>query len=282
MVFRFLQSAAACISRAKRGWLCLALAASLCACAGQNNALPANAPTVTIGIDPFEPYCYLDGNGQYAGIDIDLATEAFTRLGYKIEIQEINWPDKDDLLQDGTVDCLWACFSMNGREDLYQWSGPYMSSRQVVAVRADSNIHELADLAGKRIGVQATTKGEGLFLGKIPSDLPAAGQVSSYAITGDMFAALRKGYVDAICGHEALVAGWVAGWVGTETIAYRLLDESPLQTELGVAFAKGTHAELSLALTQTLEQMQYDGTMGQILEKYGIDAQKAMGGDENA
>ena len=256
----------------------LAQAAGLCGCAGQNNALPADAPTVTIGIDPFEPYCYLDANGQYAGIDVDLATEAFTRLGYKVEFQEINWPDKDSLLQDGTVDCLWACFSMSGRADQYQWSGPYMYSRQVVAVRADSNVHDLADLAGKRIGVQATTKGEGLFLGKIPSDLPAAGQVSSFATTEDMFAALRKGYVDAVCGHEALVAGWI----GTETIAYRLLDESPLKTELGVAFAKGTHAELSAALTQTLEQMQYDGTTGRILEKYGVDAQKAMGGDENA
>lgn len=282
MVFRFLQSAAACVSRAKRGRLCLALAvvlaASLCACAGQNNSLPANAPTVTIGIDLFEPYCYLDDDGQYAGIDVELATEAFTRLGYNVEIQEINWPDKDSLLQDGTVDCLWTCFSMNGRADLYQWSGPYMCSRQVIAVRAGSNIYDLADLAGKRIGVQATTKGEGLSLGKIPSDLPAAGQVSSFATTEDMFAALRKGYVDAVCGHEALVAGWIS----TETIAYRLLDESPLKTELGVAFAKGTHAELSTALTQTLAQMQYDGTTGRILEKYGIDAQNAMGGDENA
>ena len=81
MIFRFLRSAmAACISRAKRGGLCLALAAGLCACAGQNNALPANAPTVTIGMDPFEPYCYLDSNGQYAGIDVELATEAFSRL----------------------------------------------------------------------------------------------------------------------------------------------------------------------------------------------------------
>lgn len=283
MIFRFLRSAvAACISRAKRGGLCLALAAAraagLCACAGQNNALPANAPTVTIGMDPFEPYCYLDSNGQYAGIDVELATEAFSRLGYKVEFQEINWPDKDSLLQDGTVDCLWACFSMNGRADQYQWSGPYMYSRQVVAVRADSNIHDLADLAGKRIGVQATTKGEGLFLGKIPSDLPAAGQVSSFATTEDMFAALRKGYVDAVCGHEALLAGWI----DTETIAYRLLDESPMKSELGVAFAKGTHAELSAALTQTLEQMQYECTTGRILEKYGVDAQKAMGGDENA
>lgn len=41
-------------------------------------------------MDPFEPYCYLDSNGQYAGIDVDLATEAFSRLGYKVEFQEIN------------------------------------------------------------------------------------------------------------------------------------------------------------------------------------------------
>ena len=46
---------------------------------------------------------------------------------------------------------------MSGRETKYQWAGPYMYSRQVVAVRADSDIQSLSDLAGKRIGVQATT-----------------------------------------------------------------------------------------------------------------------------
>ena len=271
------------MSRAKVYGLLMALAmlfmAGLCACSAQPHSAAETAPqTIVVGIDVFDPYSYLDRNGQFAGIDVELATEAFSRLGYTPEFRTISWPDKNNLLSDGTIDCIWSCFSMNGRETNYQWAGPYMYSRQVVAVRADSNIHDLADLAGKRIGVQATTKGEGLFLGKIPSDLPAAGQVSSFATTEDMFAALRKGYVDAVCGHEALLAGWI----DTETIAYRLLDESPMKSELGVAFAKGTHAELSAALTQTLEQMQYEGTTGRILEKYGVDAQKAMGGDENA
>lgn len=180
MIFRFLRSAAAaCISRAKRGGLCLALAAALaaglCACAGQNNALPANAPTVTIGMDPFEPYCYLDSNGQYAGIDVELATEAFSRLGYKVEFQEINWPDKDSLLQDGTVDCLWACFSMNGRADQYQWSGPYMYSRQVVAVRADSKHPRLGGLGGQAHRRAGHHQGRGAVFGQDPLRLAGGG-----------------------------------------------------------------------------------------------------------
>ena len=39
------------------------------------------------------------------------------------------------------------------REEIYRWAGPYMVSRQVVAVDADSSIRTLSDLAGKTIDV---------------------------------------------------------------------------------------------------------------------------------
>ena len=132
------------------------------------------------------------GTGRFAGIDVELATEAFSRLGYTPEFRTISWPDKNNLLSDGTIDCIWSCFSMNGRETNYQWAGPYMYSRQVVAVRADSDIQSLSDLAGKRIGVQATTKAESLFLGEISSLLPEVKQVNSFETTEDMFAALSQ------------------------------------------------------------------------------------------
>lgn len=141
---------------------------------------------IVVGIDVFDPYSYLDRNGQFAGIDVELATEAFSRLGYTPEFRTISWPDKDNLLSDGTIDCIWSCFSMNGRETKYQWAGPYMYSRQVVAVRADSDIQSLSDLADKRIGVQATTKAESLFLGEISSLLPEVKQVNSFETTEDM------------------------------------------------------------------------------------------------
>ena len=269
------------MSRAKVYDLFMALAmlfmAGLCACSAQPHSAAETAPqTIVVGIDVFDPYSYLDRNGQFAGIDVELATEAFSRLGYTPEFRTISWPDKNNLLSDGTIDCIWSCFSMNGRETNYQWAGPYMYSRQVVAVRADSDIQSLSDLAGKRIGVQATTKAESLFLGEISSLLPEVKQVNSFETTEDMFAALRKGYVDAVAGHEALVAKWT----NLDESGYRVLSESPYSSELGVAFAKDTHEDLAVQLTQTLEDMKQDGTIGRVAEKFGLDAEKTVWGEQ--
>ena len=151
-----------------------------------------------------------------------------------------------------------------------------MYSRQVVAVRADSDIQSLSDLAGKRIGVQATTKAESLFLGEISSLLPEVKQVNSFETTEDMFAALRKGYVDAVAGHEALVAKLT----NPDESSYRVLAESPYSSELGVAFAKDTHEDLAVQLTQTLEDMKQDGTIGRVAEKFGLDAEKTVWGEQ--
>ena len=43
------------------------------------------------------------------------------------------------------------------------------------------------------------------------------------------------------------------------------------QSELGVAFEKGTQEELADELSKTLQQMHQDGTTERILEKYGIN-----------
>lgn len=85
------------------------------------------------------------------GIDVDLATEAFGRMGYKIEIIPISWEQKKKLLENGEIDCIMGCFSMKGRLDDYQWAGPYMISRQVVAVNPNSDIYKLSDLKGKNL-----------------------------------------------------------------------------------------------------------------------------------
>ena len=230
--------------------------------------------TIVIGYDSFEPYIYQDVNGDMAGIDVEIARQAFGELGYEPVFRMINWEDKDSYLADGTIDCLWACFTMTDREDKYQWAGPYMYSRQTVAVRDDSGISELSDLAGKRVAVQATTKAETVFLYAEEYGLPEVERVVSLSTTDEMFAILRKGYVDAIAGHEGLIGKIVND--GTDT--YRMLEKSIYMSELGVAFEKGTHQELSEQLTEVLETMKTDGSIGQIAEKYGLDAEKVIGG----
>ena len=115
-------------------------------------------PELIIGSDNYEPYNYLDDDGKPVGIDVELAEAVCEQLGYTPVFQYIVWDKKDEYLDNGKVDCLWGSFTMNGREDEYQWAGPYLYSRQVIAVRTDSKIRNISDLAGKRVAVQATTK----------------------------------------------------------------------------------------------------------------------------
>ena len=258
----------------------LALAVSLlCGCSDQSRqASNDNAKKIIVGIDKFEPYSYLDMDGNYTGVDIEIASKVFHRLGYEPEFKFITWSEKNTYLADGTIDCIWSCYSMNDREDKYQWAGPYMYSRQVIAVRSDSDIQTFDDLAAKNIGVQDTTRAAELFLHILDSDLPEAKQVNCFATTEDMFAALRKGYVDAISGHEALINELITNGKGR----YRLLEESPYVSKIGVAFEKGTHVELTQKIDERIKEMSEDGTIGSIAEKYGLDADKVViGGDSD-
>lgn len=97
-------------------------------------------PKITIGCDDYAPFSYMDVNGNVTGIDVELATEAFDRMGYQVEIEFINWEEKKDLLANGSIDCIWSSFTMDGREDEYKWAGPYMKSNQVIAVNVDSDV----------------------------------------------------------------------------------------------------------------------------------------------
>ena len=113
---------------------------------GSKNA--QNLPEIIVGSDDYPPFNYSDENGQPTGIDVDLAKEAFGRMGYQAVFKQINWEEKQDLLEDGEIDCIWGSFSIDGREKEYKWAGPYMVSRQVVAVNEESVIFTVQDLDG--------------------------------------------------------------------------------------------------------------------------------------
>ena len=113
------------------------------------------------------------------GIDVELATEAFKRMGYQVEVVQIDWEEKKELVESGEIDCIMGCFSMEGRLDDYRWAGPYIASRQVVAVNENSDIYKLSDLEGKNLAVQSTTKPEGIFLNRTDERIPKLGNLIS-------------------------------------------------------------------------------------------------------
>lgn len=244
---------------------------SLCGCAAkQEQALPQ----LIIGCDDYEPYHYTDADGDHAGLDVELAQEACARMGYEPVFVEIDWDARDDLLARGEIDCLWSCYAMDGQEDQYAWVGPYMRSRQVVAVLADSTIGSLADLEGKRIAVRVGGKAEALFLNRTDDRIPQVQNVYSLNETDEISTALRNDYVDAIADYAATVRLSLQ----SSGVDYRFLEEDLLRLSLGVAFAKDSDAALRDALAAALDEMRTDGTTAQILGHYGVDTVRALGG----
>lgn len=229
-------------------------------------------PKLVVGSDVYPPFNFVDENGRPTGIDVELAKEAGRRMGYKVDFEIINWENKNELLERGSVDCLWGSFSMSGREEQYNWAGPYMVSRQVVVVTKNSSIHRLADLEGKLIAVQTTTKPEEIFMKHTHPGIPRVKKIYSMEDRELTYAMLGKGYVDALAMHESAVLQYNKD-VGTD---YRILEEPILVTGIGVAFARNDKRGIAEELNRTLQKMRADGTMKKIVEKYLGDADRYL------
>ena len=162
--------------------------------------------TLIVGFDAeYPPFGYKDDNGEYVGFDLDLAQEVCDNLGWELVKKPINWDSKDMELNSGNIDCIWNGFTMNGREDDYEWSKPYMKNNQVFVVRGDSDINSEADLAGKNVEVQTDSSAEAALNDN--SELTSTfGSLTPVADYNTAFMDLESGAVDAIAMDDVVAS----------------------------------------------------------------------------
>lgn len=225
-----------------------------------------------VGFDQdFPPYGYVGNDGNFTGLDLDLAAEVASRNGWEIEYKPINWDAKDLELSSGSINCIWNGFTMEGREDGYTFTDPYMDNTQVVVVRANSGITSIADLAGKTVLTQADSSAYTLLSAGGDQEALAKtfGQLQTTPDYNTAFMELESGAVDAVAIDQPVAKFQVADKGSTFTI----LSESLSSEHYGVGFLKG-NTELRDKVEATLKQMTADGTAKKICEKYadqGID-----------
>ena len=243
---------------------------------GQEAAEEASGdrPVITVGSEDYPPFIDMDNNGEPTGLDIDILKEAFDRIGYDIRLVEMDWEDKDDLLESGAVDCVTGGFTINGREDDYLWVGPYMNSNQVVVVNQTGDIASLQDLAGKTVALQASSIAEELLLEHSDPRLPEGIEVFSYEDNALPFAALGCDYIDALVADEPAVIQYMKDY---ETV-FTILEEPVMYASVGTAFAKDGDAELCARVNAVMDEMRADGTLAQIISRYFEDAERYLGG----
>lgn len=233
----------------------------------QGGALPA----LRIGVDILKPFCYVDTNGDYAGIDADIATEACRRAGYQPVFTELPWAERDHYLEDGEVDCLWTAFIIDGREEQYLWTDSYMESDLRLMVDMRSPSQSLDDFRGPGgIAVRAGSRSEELLLGRKNAEGEAV-KVHAYGSYVMAQTAFVKAYVDMLAGHELALRQVMTERPDT----YKYL-AAPLSTShLGVGFQKDSDPAARDALNTALHAMQQDGALSAILQRYESDASSA-------
>lgn len=247
----------------------MAFMTTLCGCGDNPAESESRLPELVIGSDYYSPFVFHNDKGEFAGIDVELATEVCRQLGYKATFRTINWAEKNTLLENGEVDCLWGCFTLTGREDDYSWTLPYMNSRQVVAVFEKSGINKIADLEGKSVAVQATTKPDEIFSdgGGENSRIPKLKTLNCFPSMAYTFAAINGGYVDAIAGHEEAIIEYMK----TSSVSLRILDEPLLEVQIGVAFLKGTNADMIEKINKNFLILRNNGYLSKLYSSYGLN-----------
>lgn len=232
-----------------------------------SHAKNASLKTLNVGSDLYPPFVYSDEYGNIVGLDVEILTEALARIGYKPKYQLIDWEKKEELLASGELDCVMGSFSMTGRENEYRWAGPYLASRQVVAVDPQSDIYTLADLEDKVVAVQSTTKPEDILLNHTNENVPQIKELYSFSDRSYLNPALVEGLVDAIAAHESSLLTYEKDY----GVTYRILDEPLLEVGLGTAFDINDTRGIDVKLAHAYQEMLADGTMERLVSKYFDD-----------
>ena len=237
--------------------------------------------TFTVGFDAeFPPYGYRDDNGEYVGFDLDLAAEVCKRQGWELVKQPIDWDAKDMELSSGAIDCIWNGFTMNGREDAYTWTEPYVDNSQVFVVAAASGIQNKEELAGKVVAVQKDSSALAALNDEENADNIALrdsfAQLIEYADYNTAFMDLEQGAVDAVAIDIGVAQYQIAQREAGKFVMLQGEDNKLAVEQYAVGFLKGND-ELRDTVQKTLDEMAADGTFTQIAEKWGLTDSVCLG-----
>ena len=220
-----------------------------------------------VGIDAeYAPMGFRDESGEIVGFDIDLAKETARHMGVEFEFRPIEWSRKVDELNSGRIDIIWNGLDITAeRKENILYSKPYMDNRQILLVKADSNlsIYSEYDLADKRVGTQSGSSSETYveYNEELRNSLK---EFRTYGSFKTAFRDLESGVIDVLIVDE--IAGrYHMSKVPNKFKALEITIGSA--TSIGIGF-RVTDVALRDEVQDALNKMIKDGTAKKISEKW--------------
>lgn len=219
--------------------------------------------TLAVGFDQsYPPYGYVGDDGKFTGFDLELAKAVCDKNGWNLKLEAIDWDAKDALIGSGAINCIWNGFTMEGREDKYTFSEPYMYNEQVIVVKAGSDIKTEKDLSGKIVITQV----DSAALDVLENDKAALAKTFKALDTiGDYnnaFMQLESGMVDAVACDLSIASYQMAAKPNAYVKVVVLTPE-----HYAVGFKKGD-TELAKQVSDTLKKLDDEGVVKKLCDKY--------------
>ena len=210
----------------------------------------------------FPPYEMTDDNGNYIGIDVEVAQAIADKLGLELVIDNMEFTAALEAAQQGKADMVMAGVTVNeDRLAVMDFSDSYATGIQVVIVKEGSDV-TMDNLGEMMIGTQLGTTG---YI--YASDTPDNGGYGEDHVIGydngiTAVQALMNDQIDAVIIDNAPAQEFVKANPGLT-----LLDGEWALENYAIGFEKG-NTELVEAVNEALVELIADGTVQAIVDKY--------------
>lgn len=227
--------------------------------AGNSNSAGSGEKVLKVGSDiAYAPFEFFDEKHEAQGFDIDLMKAIGEDLGYKVEFKTSSFDSLSMSLANGNFDAVISAMTITPeRAKSILFSDKYFQTVQYIASKKGSNFKTIADLKGKRVGVQLDTTGQ--FVVEDQGITP-----KKYDTTPDALNDLLNGGVDAVVA-DAPVVIYFAEKNKNANIDTVKADVDP--EFYGIAFKLG-NTELANKVNATLKKFKEDGTYNNIYKKW--------------
>lgn len=224
-----------------------------------------NSGRLVLGVDAnFPPMSFVEEDEDLVGFDVDMFREVCKRLGVELIRRSIDWDDKEEELNGGTIDCIGSMSVTPESAREMNLSEPYIKETLTFVVPGNSSVRWLRDLKGRKIGVQAgSTTQEALEKLDIYKDITPVLFDDNLTIlrqlkTGD----LDAGLVDSVAAYY---------FIYSSSERYFFLPENLGEEKFAIGFRKNDK-ELRNRVQEILSEMKADGSLGKISKKcFGSD-----------
>jgi polar amino acid transport system substrate-binding protein len=208
----------------------------------------------------YPPYEFIDtssGSQEIIGFDVDIAKYITGKLGYQLQINNIDFNGLIPALQSNRADFVMAGMTPTAeRKQNVDFSDIYFEAKNTIVSKKGSGLNNNAALNGKKVGVQLGSIQEG-----VAKKIQGATVVQLNRIN-EIVQEIKAGRIDAAIMEDTVAQGFITA---NPELEFTVI---PNEGEAGSAIAFPKGSPLLAEFNPVLQEMKSSGEIEKLVNKW--------------